>query len=577
MSTDQHRGAHPNVVSKIQVLPETLIDQIAAGEVIERPSSAVKELVENSLDAGATRIEVSLHAGGIEAIVVSDNGHGMSVDDLTLCIQRHATSKIRCQEDLTQISSFGFRGEALSSIASVSRMTIASGTRGGSGAEIQIEYGICTSPARPAAVPSGTRIEIRDLFSRVPARHKFLKSAPTEFSHCARVLRELALGNPGVRFLLVHADRRVAEYIAPDPRDRIRECLKSEWEPIEVIEETDGMHLSAFLVPPDRCSDRCELWIYINRRAVRNRTIQAAVRQAYAAVLGIRREPTGVLYLDIRTDWVDPNAHPQKLEVRLLQEQSLYSWIGASVRKALCEALRQAAETVKPGDAGATLYPPNEAIPKENRLSERQESTYPKADPVGAGSLRYLGQAHSAYLICEDREGIVLVDAHALAEKTCFEAVWRRFEAEQLNKKTLQPARIVSLSVDQMQTMEAEKGFLASVAIDIEPFGSSEAVIRAVPDMLPLSEVEDFLREVLVCLRDCSGEKAGRARAKHNAVFATLACRSVVRPNEKLSPVQAQEILGPFDRLETDWICPHGRPVAFRMPLGQIRKHFERL
>lgn len=583
---------------RIRVLADTAIDQIAAGEVLERPSSAVKELVENSLDAGATRIDIALVEGGTREIRVTDDGFGMSAEDLENCVLRHATSKIRSVDDLLTLNSFGFRGEALSSIASVADFTIRSCLRGEEGSEIQVRFGE-KSAARPSACPPGTSVHARDLFDRIPARRKFLRSAATEFSHCARVVREIALGNPQTRFSLIHQDRRVAEYVAPGPIERFQECLRAPWRPLEISEECEGMHLSAFLSPPNWAADRGELWIYVNRRPVRQRSITSAIRQAYASSLGAHHEPSGAIFLEIRSDWIDPNAHPQKLEVRLQKEQSVYSWLNTLVRKHLTqrpEGRPTVASERKPPEIPTfvvpeivrwsndrpTLNTPAQSYRRDSRSAPQPSvPTAPPTAPSAAPAteietFRYLGQVNSEFLICEDAHGVLFVDPRALAEKHHYEELSRRWEAGELRPQPLMVPKIVPVAAALADTAEGEQDFLSSFGLEIDRFGKQELVIRAVPDILPDSEIPDFIAEVLICLRDRPETAECPKSERVASVFASLARYSVGPGSRDLSLGQVQKLLSLYSRIGPDWRSPHGRPVSFRMDFGQIRKHFER-
>jgi DNA mismatch repair protein MutL len=321
---------------RIHLLPEVLINQIAAGEVVERPASILKELVENSLDAGATRVEVRLWQGGLEKIQILDNGSGMSEIDLSFCLTRHATSKISTPADLESIATFGFRGEALASIAAVSRIEIRSRLPElPTGFLVDADFGLMKAKPRPIACPAGTSITVEGLFEKLPARQKFMRSASTESAHCSRVLKEIAAGNAGTQFFLSNPERKVLEFVASTRAARFAECFRPAWEAMQVVEENEEARLEAFLVPPHVVQDRGDIWFYINQRPIRNRGLIAAVRQAYLSTLGPHHEPSGAVFLDVRRDWVDVNVHPQKTEVRCYRQESLFPWILSTIKKAI--------------------------------------------------------------------------------------------------------------------------------------------------------------------------------------------------------------------------------------------------
>lgn len=367
--------------TQIRRLTEVVINQINAGEVIERPSNVAKELLENSLDAGATHIEVSLKDGGMTEILVKDNGTGIPASDLALAVERHATSKLSDLNELLAISSFGFRGEALASIASVSNLVLRSSIESeGGGAEIRVEYGIPSDPV-PVAGSRGTSVWVSDLFGRVPARKKYLRSVQTELAYISRVVKEAALAHPQVAFYLYHQGELLHAYPVNDLRARFWTCLKPLWEPIEIEEVQEKLGLCAFLSPPEASDQRTELFLFINARPVKNRTLIAAVRNAYADLLGKGHEPTGVVFLKMAFDVVDVNAHPQKAEVRCLNQERLYSWLYQAVRKALSQ--------VSEG--------------KESDLQPEKEKSLGK----------YVGRLGNKYLVYVDPEGISVLDGRS--------------------------------------------------------------------------------------------------------------------------------------------------------------------
>ncbi len=563
---------------------------------MERPASALKEILENSLDAGCRKIEVLLRDGGMSEITVIDDGRGIHPEDLALCLERHATSKIHRSEDLEAISTYGFRGEALASISSVAQVEIKSRPAGADHAmAMTLSFGEVTQPPRPVGAPQGTSLTVRDLFAQIPARKKFLRSPNTEFSHCARIVKELAVGNPHVHFSLHHNGRQVCAYAAPTRASRIQEAFHWDWHPLHVDQQTDGLALEAFLTPGDHTQDRGEILLYINQRAVRNRGLLSAVRQAYLSTLGPHHEPSGVVYLDIQKDWVDVNVHPQKTEVRCLRQESLYSWILATLRKAIsCQPSVRPISTLplvqSPTPASVPFVPQNaftppprpasfvqtdlENLTKESEIAPSDPPRIPTAPPVR--KWRYLGQAKAAYLICEDAQGILLVDQHALHEKHRFEELMRKLETEGLKSQRLLLPRILRLPSELTPILEENLDSLARLGFEIESFGDGDWALKAIPELLSEAQCETVVLETLHEIRK-SEQSAGEVAARAvRPVLATLACHSVVRAGQALSAFEAETLLSRFEDLEMGWTCPHGRPVAFRLGFGEIEKHFER-
>ncbi len=584
----------------IHRLSNHVINLIAAGEVVERPASVVKELVENSIDAGATRVDIRLGDGGIRSISVIDDGRGMQKGNLGLCIERHATSKVEDAQSLEAIETFGFRGEAVSSIASVSRLEIRSRRRGeGFGHRVRVEFGRMDGEPEIIGLPEGTAVIVSDLFELVPARQKFLRSVSTEFAHCQRVVRELALGNPGVQFFISHNEGEPKSYVTSGRKARVTECLRVDWEPLMVREENEGMALEAYLSPGHIISDRGDLSLFVNGRAVRNRNLLSAVRRGYLETVGPHHDPTGVVYIDIAHDRVDVNVHPQKTEVRILKSESLYSWIIAAIRKALARipaAVTEAAIPAWPDSNRAVWnrfeYPTRRAPEPMLHVAEPSLPWTTVPEPLSMplplsndeSPLRYLGQVKDSYLICEDPEGLLMVDQHALHEKFRFEELMRHSESGaalgQLPSQRLLLPKVVRLSSDLVAIFESSRPLLARLGMDVEWLGSEDVAIRTIPEPLSETEAERVLVETLRLILDegAPGDEmsdGGLGRMMRSYV-ATVACHSVVRANQRLSDTEARELLGLLKNLEMGWTCPHGRPVLFRMSFGEMARYFQR-
>jgi len=464
--------------SVIQRLPEHLINQIAAGEVIERPASVIKELVENSLDAQATRIEILLTQGGIEEIQVLDNGCGISRIDLVKAAERHATSKIKTETDLEAISTFGFRGEALSSIASVAQLSLKSRTaHSPSGFEITFKRGLQEGEIKEISAPVGTQVVVNDLFKWVPARFKFLRSGATELSHCQRIVRELALGNPQVRFQLKHEGRTLGSWITSNRKDRLLECLKVSWKPLEFRAKRDDIELEAFFSPFDDKVARTELFLFINGRPVRNRPFLSAIRSVFLEHFGPTYEPVGVCYLDIRKDWVDVNVHPQKWEVRCLQQESIYQWLLATFREQLGMAPRS-----------STFAVPSASFSSAPR--SRVQSM-----------LRFVAQT-STVLICEVDSGLLMADIHTLSQLREKRKLANLLETGHWSKHPLRVPTILNFSKKQIELLALHEKDFKQLGFDIEAFGESDFSLSSYPDFLPEDSAGTIFKSFLTDLEE---------------------------------------------------------------------------
>ncbi|MGP8250133.1 MAG: DNA mismatch repair endonuclease MutL [Candidatus Dormibacteria bacterium] len=573
-----------------QLAPE-VAEAIAAGEVIERPASVVKELVENSLDAGASHIFVEVAGGGAERIKVVDDGAGMSPAELALCFQRHATSKIRTIEDLSRISTFGFRGEALASIAAVGRLAVASRTAGSeAGTRVEVS-GREQSPGRPVGVAVGTTIEVRDLFHNTPARRAFLRSARAEASACLRVVSEAALGRPDVRFeFRVGGRRALGSPGGGDLREAARAVL--------------GRGAADHLLPVDRTADeitvigvlgmpavahpnRNALILMVNGRRVHQRALVAAVEGAYRGLLAQGRHPLAVL--DIRCDpaEVDVNVHPTKREVRFREEGRFFE----ATQRACWEALRnltpgtftlpraEAQVVGRVTDRGLSdlgSYPDDQLFSARTSLNE----AFPARDDPGplanADRWTYLGQAHNRYLVLETERGIALLDQHAAHEKVIYARVLSEMTGgEELRFRPgqgLLTPMLLEVGAEALTALPAAADLLQRAGFELEPFGEGTLRCSAVPVGTRLSELRDLLLEVLV--ETAQGPEAAGLRL--HRVAASVACHSAVRFGDPMSREQVLALLRDLTSTPGGITCPHGRPSVLILGEGQLLSAFHR-
>lgn len=489
----------PSLPRRIERLPDLLVDQIAAGEVVERPANVVKELVENALDAGARSVEVHLARGGIDRIEVVDDGHGIAKEDLPLAVARHATSKLRQWDDLAGLVTYGFRGEALASIASVSDFRLESRTADApAGTRLVASNGVVTEDGEPVAMPPGTRVVAERLFERLPARRKFLRAPATELALCARMLRELGVAAPGRRLCLVHEGRRVVKLFAEAPLERFREAFGPSFEPLVLEEEADGRRLCGWISPPSHASQRGELWIGINGRPVKHRTLAAAVRNAYARVLGAESEPSGVLLLDLAPHTIDPNAHPQKIEVRCAEADQLFRWVAGVVARAL--------ERVVP--------PPPMARAATTATPSLFDPPAPVCDSELGEGYRLVGRAMGRYLIVEDGRGIAVVDRSALAWRARAETLAQALASRgRLPSQRLLLPLVLSLPQPMADRLERRGRALDRWGFEVTAFGTDVAV-HAVPVGVTVENADPLLR-ILLGEEELDDGRATRRIASH--------------------------------------------------------------
>ncbi len=596
----------------IQLLPDLLISQIAAGEVIERPAAALKELMENSLDAGATEIAVQLEGGGVKLLRVRDNGGGISPDELPLALLRHATSKIASLEDLQSVASMGFRGEALASMAAVSQMTLTSRSQETAHAwQIQVMDG-AKSIAAPAAHPHGTSVEMRELYFNTPARRKFLKSESTEYAWCEETFKRIALSRPDVAFSLQHNGRNVWQLPSHDLAQRITAILGGEFgqSAVNVERQVGPLHLyGACALPAYARSTRDEQYFFVNGRFVRDKVLMHATRLSYQDILHHQRHPAFVLFLDLPPEQVDVNVHPAKSEVRFRESQSIHQFVFHTLQGALGITMKSAAPSTPEtsphpttGEGSRNPFTPKQQHPlplnaaqpqaayqlwgfqtgKRDEAGEKGNSGTGLAVPPSPFPLPTqehqlgfaLGQLSGIYILAQNQHGLIVVDMHAAHERIVYEKLKAAFDARQMPVQPLLiPVTFAAEALD-IATAEEEQEALKMLGFDIAPISTNILAVRAMPAMLKQSHAETAAREVLHELRDFGASRALTER--RNELLATLACHSAVRANRQLSLPEMNAILREMEQTERADHCNHGRPTWFQVTLAELDAMFMR-
>ncbi len=590
----------------IRVLPGELVDQIAAGEVIERPASVVKELVENALDAGASRIDIDVEGGGVTLVRVRDDGDGIAAEELSTALARHATSKIACLDDLEAVSTLGFRGEALPSIGSVSRLRIVSRAAGAAQAAEVAVAGGTVSGVRPAAHPPGTTVEVRDLFFNVPARRKFVKSNATELTHIARLVERLALARFDVGFRLRHGERMLLEAPAVTEAGeltRLDQVLGPEFAAgaVEVRHAAGPVMLSGWAGLPtrSRAQPDQQYW-FVNGRNVRDRLLMNAVRLAYRDVLYHGRHAAYVLYLTLDPKLVDVNAHPAKLEVRFRDSRQVHDFVFRAVERALAHtspdlgapAATRDAQGFTAGDGApaAGAHPRGSAAPWPHApgLLQYEPARDPwaligVAESASAGLLPTAGehplgtaiaQLHGAYILAQNREGLVLVDMHAAHERVLYE----KFKAERAagvpaSQHLLEPL-IVELKPHELSAVLEQRAQWEQAGFEPDALGPTRLALRRVPATLRAAEIPRIVAAVVhdLALDADTHHLEGAA----DRFLGTLACRAAIHANRRLSLVEMDTLLRQMEATERANQCNHGRPTWTRLSLQQLDQLFLR-
>ncbi|MEW6613205.1 DNA mismatch repair endonuclease MutL [Thermithiobacillus tepidarius DSM 3134] len=595
--------------SRIHLLPSQLINQIAAGEVVERPASVLKELLENSLDAGADQVEIWAEEGGLRLIRVRDNGHGIDPEDVPLCLARHATSKIRQADDLERISSYGFRGEALPAIASVSRLRLATRSEASlEGRQITAQGGDI-APAAPAAHPVGTTIEVADLFFNTPARRKFLKGERTEFFHLQEVVRSAALSRFDVAFRLQHGERVQLKFAAATDEAarhrRVAEILGAGFlEESLYLEHADlGLRLHGWVgLPTFNRANSGAQYFFVNGRPVRDKVVGHAVRQAFADVLFKGRHPAFVLCLELDPAAVDVNVHPTKHEVRFRDARLVHDFLFRTLHDALGDyrpvPAQGAAAAVAPPPVAAASTVSSGSVPVrapasvQSSLALQEDSssywttmvapamqeipaaaTAPAPDapvhPLGHA----VAQLHERFILAQNAAGVVLVDQHAAHERVIYEELKAALGTGQASQHLLIPVR-VQLTPEQMALWEAHQALFAEAGFDCTPLGPTSLAVRSVPRLLQGRDLGALFEEMLADLREFGDSR--QAQDLLNGLVANIACRAAVKTNHRLTLAEMDALLRQIESTPRAGQCNHGRPTYVQLSLEELDRLFLR-
>lgn len=590
--------------SRIKVLDDSVINKIAAGEVVERPASVLKELIENSIDSGARNIEIEAHSGGIQSILVRDDGCGIRKDEIELALSRHATSKLNQFDDIEGIRTMGFRGEALPSIASVSRVNLSTRTVEDShGWNVRCEGGGKISGPRPVQHELGTTVEIRDLFFNVPARRKFLRTENTELSYLDRLVKQMALARTDISFIFVHNKNRATRYQAVSDdasiRTRLATVLGDEFADtcIRVELTWDEMKVSGWVSTPDLTRSQPDRqYLFVNGRCIQDRRIMHAVRQAYVDVLyDSSRHPLYVLHLEIDPKSVDVNVHPTKSQVRFRRQNEVY--------RALLRAVSGALKGERPGTGQTSLA--------ENPISSQQHihTSFPSSFqrtfslPTGSSwtdlSDHGLGMAHSspsgadsandteipplgfalaqlggAYILAENKQGLVIVDMHASHERITYEQLKRDFENSQLKSQELLVPIIIKMTSQEADAAITNGETLSGLGFDVSLSGENVVCVRSVPEFLGNTDIEQIVRDIIADLIE--HENSNRVEHIQNEILASISCHTAIRANHQLSIPQMNGLLRQMEATENSGYCSHGRPTWKQFSIEELDKLFYR-
>jgi len=560
----------------IRELPELLISQIAAGEVVERPASVLKELLENSLDAGATQIQVALDQGGAQRVQVDDDGAGIVREDLGLAFARHATSKIGSLEDLEGVATMGFRGEALASIAAVARVELVSRARNAAHAWSLAAEGGAPREPRPAARAPGTTVAVQDLYFNTPARRKFLRTEATEFGHCDEVFRRVALARPDLAFSLKH-NGRVSAHLAPQPAEaRAAALLGAEFAAASVpVDARAGpLRLHGLAGTPQAARNRADAqYFYVNGRFVRDRLLAHAVREAYRDTLHGERQPAFVLFLELDPRGVDVNVHPAKTEVRFRDARGIHQFVFHALKRALAPSAAESpvsyATVASQGSAIQAALAMQEPV-MDYRAAPAPLPVSAKAPPLGYA----LAQLHGVYVLAQNEAGLVLVDMHAAHERILMEKMKAGLDAGAIERQSLLVPAVFRAEALEVATAEDNREALEQLGLELTVAGPNELAVRAAPALLAGGDVAALARSLLAELREFGAAQVLAAR--QNELLATMACHAAVRANRQLSVTEMNALLREMEQTERSGSCNHGRPTWYQLTLADLDKLFLR-
>lgn len=593
--------------NRIVVLSAEIANKIAAGEVVERPASIVKELLENSIDAQADDIRVELEGGGCHRIKVTDNGFGISPDDVTLVFERHATSKIHAFEDIFNVLSFGFRGEAMPSIAAVARVELMTRRKNDlSGTKVIVEGGTIKEVS-PVGCPQGTQVTVTKIFARVPARRKFLKTEATEQAACLDVITRAALAHPQIRFKVWANGREVfnAPEI-PDISQRIAIVMGRDFADhcLAVQNQKDRFFLSGFISRPEFTkSNSKNIYLFVNKRFVKDPSMTHAVLTAYRQVIEPRRYPATVLFLELPPNDVDVNVHPAKLEVRFKDSRSVYDIVSQTIAQGLAGArvsedsfvyrLLPRRQDSHPYDFRKKDLPANESpglfsrknmqqaitddLLKRSGVSEKtpdyDSAVFRPEEPAAFSDLRYIGQFANAYLVFETKAALVLIDQHAAHERIMLEKLKKTAGRREAGQTLLLP-EVVHLTPGEYAVFEASIDWIREIGLDIEGFGHDTVVVRSIPAMLSHVSVKEMISDIVQQLKD--ENQASSLEDKKDKILASWACRAAIKAHCVLSPDEVRALCRELDETPFRLTCPHGRPVSISFSLTEIERFFKR-
>ncbi|MCW5937102.1 MAG: DNA mismatch repair endonuclease MutL [Fimbriimonadaceae bacterium] len=588
----------------IRLLDPHTINQIAAGEVVERPASVVKELVENALDAGATRIQIEIEEAGRNLIEVSDDGHGIPSEAIPLAMERHATSKIRRAADLLRVESYGFRGEALPSIASVARLTLASGTTDGLRYEVVAEDGKLAGPD-PVSGPRGTTVRVERLFGSTPARLKFLKTDGTELGACVEAVGKAAVSRPDVRFVLKHgAQTLVATSGSGDPATALGEVWGREVAkalvPVDAM--ASGVRVRGLVAPPHFTRPtRSQQWFFVNGRPVRSRTLQAALDQAFRSLTPEKRFPVAAIFVDADPARLDINVSPTKSEVRFQQEGAVFDAVRRAVTSALLEhgmvpTLGQVAEVnqaltaarplpfgadpglrIEAGGApalGALSLLAQQPLLPVNGTAALDYAAAPATLPGLLEGLRVFGQVDATFILAENATGVLIIDQHVAHERILFERLRNTRGGGAVETQALVAPETLHVGAAGAKCLAERLDELRAVGYELEPFGGESFVVRAVPALWrgrsPLAALRDMAEELV------DGAGQGCLSQLRDDVFAMASCKMAVKAGDPLAIPEMERLLHQLAETENPYFCPHGRPITYVLPKGELYRRFKR-